>query len=42
MSSKGNSIEDGVAYWCGREEKDSTVRLASAWEKGVGRKGMSV
>jgi hypothetical protein len=44
--SKGNYRENGVAYWCSRVESVqctcSIVRLASVWEEGEGRKGISV
>jgi hypothetical protein len=42
VSNKGSSRENGVAYWCSREEKDSTDRLVSVLEEGKGKKGMSV
>jgi hypothetical protein len=42
VSSKGNSREDDVAYWCSREGGGSKVRLASVWEEGEGRNEMSV
>jgi hypothetical protein len=45
--SKENYREDGVAYWCSREEsvrvvQFCTVRLASVLEEGKDKKGMSV
>jgi hypothetical protein len=42
LSSRGNSRENGDTHWCSRKEGISTVRLASVWEEGEGRKGMSV
>ncbi len=43
MSSKRNSREDGVACWCSREESVVLAGcMASVWEEGGGRKGMSV
>jgi hypothetical protein len=43
VSSKRNSREDGVACWCSREESVVLAGcMASVWEEGGGRKGMSV
>ncbi len=37
MSSKGNSRENGVAYWCSREESVVLAGfMASVWEEGEG------
>jgi hypothetical protein len=44
VSSKGNSREDDLAYWCSREESVLYCIvlagcMASVWEEGGGRKG---
>ncbi len=41
MPSKGNSSEDGVAYWCSREESvvRSTVRTGECMGRGRGQEG---
>jgi hypothetical protein len=37
VSSKGNSRENGVAYWCSREESVVLAGfMASVWEEGEG------
>ncbi len=41
MSSKGNSRKNGLAC-TGVAGREGVLRLASVWEEGGGRKGMSV